>query len=77
VSIGNETLRGNDSDCRFAYLDRDCRLLVWNAQKIGKPLDSYRSVAVHDNGLLFFAVTGRITRRTGIILARNGNAWNL
>lgn len=34
-------------------------LLFWNAQMVGKALDSYRGVQVYDNGLLFFRSYGR------------------
>jgi len=34
-------------------------LLVWNNFKVGKPLDTYRSVPVYDNGLLYFRSYGK------------------
>ncbi|MCU0785537.1 MAG: CHAP domain-containing protein [Verrucomicrobia bacterium] len=34
-------------------------LLIWNAQKVGKTLDSYHGVPVYDNGLMFFRSYGR------------------
>ena len=34
-------------------------LLIWNNSKIGKVLDTYRGVPVHDNGLLFFRSYGK------------------
>jgi hypothetical protein len=34
-------------------------MLVWNAQKVGRTLDSYRGVPVYDNGLIFFRSYGR------------------
>ena len=34
-------------------------LFIWNAQKVGKTLDSYRDVPVYDNGLLFFRSYGK------------------
>ncbi len=34
-------------------------LLIWNALKVGKKLDSYRDIPVRDNGLLFFRSYGR------------------
>jgi len=34
-------------------------LLIWNSQKVGKVLDTYRGVPVYDNGLLFFRSYGK------------------
>jgi hypothetical protein len=34
-------------------------LLVWNASRVGRVLDSYKGVPVYDNGLLFFQSHGR------------------
>src|SRR5688572_10701975 len=40
-------------------LSATAALMVWNARRIGKVLDSYRNVPVHDNGLVFFRSYGK------------------
>ena len=49
----------------FLFVSGVAGLVFWNAQKVGRVLDSYRSVPVYDNGLLFFRSYGKHYSKDG------------